>query len=1295
MATLEELQIDPIQQSSTLPAEKNNSVSTISSILSGIGSGLIQIPKGAFSLGATLYDLGAGTNKAVEIEKYFDDLTELDEKAEATTAGKITQALVNLGVPGVYGFKLGSTLARNAITAKKTGNYFTLNNPSLIKAKDKAIDLNKRLNAKGKLATFAAGAISGGLSDAVFVGDVEEMGTFGDLLGGPTELNRGEEGEDYDPIRELINRTKFGTESALFAGLIGGTGVSLKKLADRGKDLRFSHDKIDRLLDKVASFARARGGKTQEFFDIERQQIGRRSVDLNLAQEISRTLDQDIDSIFPAWKTIADKKTAKQRTESLVKINDLLLSGNPIIDDAGKVTFGNLDEELKQVVINDLKAAGAKKETIQSVLSGLSVIRSGWGDMFSTIGGKIDSKDLGNFKNLFGNKFKNYLGSTYDIFQNKSIIPFLNSPPAKEAIEKTKEMFKQTALQNGKPISNLEAEGFVERLIKSARLPKDFRMDRPTDPIFKVPDFFVGKTMLDDIVKGDGYVSLKDLPKENREIIEELFGKTKNPMQTILGGTARLSLVTRRNQFFQDLLVKSDELSKRGKGIFYDNEADALRNLGPDFRKIEIDNTKSLEAGITNPVNGKYAINEIADALEDTAAQTRSKGIIANIYDNFILYPKATSQLAKTVLSPVTHVRNFISAGAFATANGIIPTPSAMREAYSALQTALPGTRQNNELYRRLLELGVVNKNVALGDLNSLLKDISFGETINSDKFLRLMLRPLSKLKKFGEDLYTAEDDFWKITSWVMEKQRLGTAYAKSGITKTTKELEEEAADIIRNNIPNYDYVGDFVKGLRKLPLGNFVSFPAEIIRTSTNIVRRALDEITMQVKNDKGELVKPLAGIGYKRLIGMGATTIAVPTAIVEGAKVLYDVTEDEIEAMRRYVADWSRNSTLIPLRDKQTGELKYIDFSHANAYDLLYKPFQSVFNAVSEGRTDKNGIMDDFMKGLAIATKEIAEPFITEAIWTEAITDILVRGGRTRENVQIYNPEDTDGNKMTAIIKHLIESQAPFSYEQMKRLDLSVEPIDVIQKGKFDKRTGQTYELSDELAGFTGFRPVKVDVERGLKYKVAEYQKGTRESRQLFTRNTLRGGPVTPEEVVDSYLNANRALFNVRKDFYKDLKAAETLGTSEDIIRKQTERISNKDFQTVNLGLFTPYSVSEDIEKAFIDIAEKLGLDNPYEQARDIISNIQQQLINYPLTERALPVIENPFKNLAKPTLEPVSGLPPLPNPAQIPGYGQVNLPTAIAGNQVNPLTRLTQTEEALLSPTEKLIKQRQRTT
>jgi hypothetical protein len=158
--------------------------------------------------------------------------------------------------------------------------------------------------------------------------------------------------------------------------------------------------------------------------------------------------------------------------------------------------------------------------------------------------------------------------------------------------------------------------------------------------------------------------------------------------------------------------------------------------------------------------------------------------------------------------------------------------------------------------------------------------------------------------------------------------------------------------------------------------------------------------------------------------------------------------------------------------------------------------------------------------------------------------------------------------------------------------------------------------------------------------------------------------------------------------------LKAAETLGTSEDVIVKQTERISNKDFQRVNSGIFTPYEISKDIEQAFVDIAGKLELENPYEQARDIISDIQQQLINYPLTERTLPEIENPFKNLAEPTLEPVSALPQLPNPTQIPGSGQINLPTAVAGNQVNPITKLTPVEQALLSPTEQAIRQKQRT-
>ena len=64
--------------------------------------------------------------------------------------------------------------------------------------------------------------------------------------------------------------------------------------------------------------------------------------------------------------------------------------------------------------------------------------------------------------------------------------------------------------------------------------------------------------------------------------------------------------------------------------------------------------------------------------------------MLGQLYQSLVLYPKGLSQIAKTILSPVTHVRNFVSAGAFATANGIIPDPVKLSEtAYQALQTPL------------------------------------------------------------------------------------------------------------------------------------------------------------------------------------------------------------------------------------------------------------------------------------------------------------------------------------------------------------------------------------------------------------------------------------------------------------------------------------------------------------------------------------------------------------------------------------------------------------------------------
>ena len=79
--------------------------------------------------------------------------------------------------------------------------------------------------------------------------------------------------------------------------------------------------------------------------------------------------------------------------------------------------------------------------------------------------------------------------------------------------------------------------------------------------------------------------------------------------------------------------------------------------------------------------------------------------------------------------------------------------------------------------------------------------------------------------------------------------------------------------------------------------------------------------------------------------------------------------------------------------------------------------------------------------------------QPFISESIWTEAAMDIIARKGRTRDGFEVYNENDTPGNKTRAIFKHLVDAQMPFSYPQLKRLFRTIEPVNVITKGKYDE--------------------------------------------------------------------------------------------------------------------------------------------------------------------------------------------------------------------------------------------------
>ena len=1343
MATLED-QIAQLQKAN--PQNKNEfewfggeDAGWARSMAAAIPSGIFKIAEGAATLGAALLDLGVDKDRVEAVEQFFEDINPFDEAAAASGIGKITELIVNIGVPGGLAFKAASGLGKAALRAKQAGTY---------------------LKPAEKARRFGQGMLGAGAAEGIFVGDVEEAGTFGDWLGGPTQLER-------DADAELLNRLKFGIEGAAFTGAFGAAAKLVGKMRGAAGTSKAITGKTDlqrtfnKGIDRLSSWFRSRGMLPQEGYDIHMKRMGAEAKDTLVAETAMRDIDSIADRITKGYKKVAvdkiDKKVVKD--DILKEMNDVLMSGSAT---NGKIKpiFGFVDEfkidpktgrpgtdakfktgnQLYNVEIDSMdpkKVESLRKllkekykaspEDINDLLGHFVTMRSKWGELFTSMGRRLNVDGLKQFEEMLPEYINDVLDRGYDVFKNNrgQLTVAKNYPPTKAVINEAIKDFKRVAALKGLELSDELAEQMVGEVWRGATLTPGFKLGvrEPAQVRFKSLPDFMQQSLVNKNVKvwEQSSSNLAELTGVAKPIIQKLLGKAQNPMSTILEGTNNLSAQIRSNEFFDNLILKNNSLKKRydewlngGRvgpepriPFLYNNTGEARKYAGgvaDDFKMIggeapeaaqaikvdkwldpvpkkmfpegalkDIDTTRVMaEAAeeveqIINPLNGKVALTDYAEGFMKT--QNSSKSIPTQLYNNLILYPKGMSQMAKTILAPFTHVRNFISAAAFAGANGILPfgNTADVKAAWRALQVLGPGTRKSNQFYRELLDLGVVNSQVQLGDLRRLLEDVDFGNTLNqlpSDFGLNKLLKRLSKIKKGAQDAYTAEDDFWKIFTFLGEKSRLEKSFKDAGLRFgqeftdmngakrlfNDQTLKEMSADLVKNNVPNYAMVSEFVKGLRKLPIGNFVAFPAEIIRTSTNIVETALKEINYTTVIN-GKTVKPLRARGLQRLTGMALTTAALPLGTVAAAQAIYDVADDEIDAMRRYVADWSKNSVLIPFKDEE-GKLSYIDFSHLNAYDTVTRPIQTVVNAVNEGRADEDGLIDDFILGLIESTKELGEPFISESIWTEALQDvspILGRGGRDATGRQIWNPADSLGDKMYKGIAHLVEAQAPLNWKQLERLGISMFPVD--SQGRFDER-GNEYEFGNEAAGIFGLRRVEVNPEKSFNYKITDYKKGIRNSRNLFTQATLKGGPVTPEAIVDAYINANRALYRVNREIYEDIKAAQVLGMSTDAIdTNMTNRGERKAFNSLIEAEFRPLKISKDVRELFEIKAAELGVSNPYDAAEDVMDRIKDVLEAVPLSADFFPDLSNPFSQL--PGAEIVSNimntqpLPPLPNP------------------------------------------------
>jgi len=1313
-------------------AEENSETSWYTAMAAGLASGILKVPEGIVSLGAELIDLGADTNTVADVEKFFDKLNPFEEIAEERAIGKITEALVSIGIPGAAGFRAGTKLAQKALDAKKAGAYAKFGKDSM----RAATEVNK-LNKKFGKRKFVSGVIGGAAGEGL-VADIEGIGTFGDLFNGPTALDRDETYGRQDATRRLLNRLKFGTESIFITPLVFGAGKGAKALAQRGKELAYSDSAFERWVNKyIGAPFRPRGDLPEEVFLSEMQKQGLISGDTLKAKEIVDNITKSVDSIFPDASKVFGKASTKERDEFLKKLNETLFEGNL----ADPINARKIDELVD--LFNDVNVS---KQTKQNILLGVNDARSEFTKLINILDNKAEGVKLKegvkNLQTILKDRVQNWIGNSYRIFEDRRGIfkTFKRYEPTDEAYNNAINLFRRylskTDPQRKKDFDIKgsdyyeQAKFMVDDIIEQTQKKKKAGV---------LPDVTYQDATMQGVKTKSFKAMLEKTGGKGSKVFRELFGEIKDPRYSIYNAMTGLSAIARTAVYFDDIAAKNRQVQAEGnRGFFWDTaeigrQAVNSPTTGIQIVKLQDELTKAGFTGlryIDSEVLNKYTTKEVVDGILNAneisgglAGFVRGRNATSSAekaaswtYRNLLLFPKGISQIAKTVLSVPTHLRNFFSAGAFAGANGVLFEPKFYNEAFkkgidvSGILKFGPNSRQAQEAYRELLELGVVNSQVQIGDLMGLLKDIRFGENLsNVDTVLGRFMKKFKQLGRFAQGKYVAEDDTWKIANYTTELHRIKRARAKQSkqtideFEKTLtedqlKQLKIEAAEIVKNTVPNYAYVGSAVKTARLLPIGNFMSFPSEMIRTTGGIAQQALKEMRHSkptrgsnvtpyvIDAETGQLVKNdniMYGTGMTRLAGMATTLTVVPAAVAEGAKALYNVTEDEIAALREFVPEWSKNSTLVPIRSDD-GDLRYIDFSHSNAYDVIARPFRTLLNNVMEGQQTDKILLDGFVAGLSEAGAEIMNPFISESIWTEAAADIIVRGGRTSDGRVLYTDQTSAGDKASIVFLHLGNALAP-SYKQFQRIGQASFGIPT--------KRGDELEIGPELAGFMGLRPIKIDPLQSMGFKIAEYQTGIRNARREFTGGffgLLRGGRVTPNDIIDRFYKSNKARFDIQQNMNKTINAAEILGVSSSSLNREFKerQISSGTYNNLRIGKFEPYYPSLDIQGRFREIALNLGDPNPFLEAAPILREMERDMKQIGLDE--------PFDlNLDDYIIETPSiteslglgniGQTPMPN-------AQVLQPQTSGTNNIMS-SGLTPIENALLSEEEKMIRLRQR--
>jgi hypothetical protein len=1246
-------------------AEEESDQTVLGSVARGAGAGLVSAVQGIGELGAMGLEAAGVVDEGSQeaTTKFFQDSKEALGFTPERAAGKVVEQVVNYGSAAIPVLGWVSKAGR-ASAALKAGTAMPAAKTWFGKS---AVEFGK----KSKLPTTRTGRAAlttAGTGVADFLVSPSTNTTLADSWDAMPEQLRTEDedgltGKALSAVR-LRNKFKLGLEGAMFnaAGeillpVIGGTVRSAAMVPGVPATARALSKGLEFLGDKATSVPFVRryltpnGFTPPEIADAVRTAEGMGEAEQTIASRLLSNYDTAIKKAvgFQGLKK-GGSKAAVQRaynetmdymTGDLARVDFLKSYGQKATDavDAMRMQVDDLSANFKSSIdTTNLDAAAKKALKDQFDANQGSYIRRVYAlhtrpDDFTT-----PVAQMPQYKAAL-NQVTSYMMKTNPQY---AADPTLAAQQAAQEIDR---IFNQTLNSTG---LTPEARKQALKYTKGSAAPTE-----------------KGRSSLFSISKGM-LEGRSDMLTE-APLLREMMGEIRDPKEAFLRTVDSLSTTMAGQRVFDtvsggiDRGVAGNLIPRNAKPL-----AQAVAEMNNGARPMVIDGTnlterqaadltgdmgyvKAGEIDPNNPFGGKfgslsgsYVPVEVYNALTMPArAYSGAQDALA-----VSLQLKGVSQMAKTVLNPLSQVRNFISNTFVVGANGLVGRNMGVLESAEVLLANAIDSPEQYKLLRAMSDEGAIGQNIQVNELTRLMKEQveggvsarlrQAGESFRGSK--------VGAPVRFMEKTYKLGDDYWKVVGALGEKARYGAAMRKAGIdidnltpavqdALTKSGLSQRSSsvagtdfgnmfvtDIVRQTMPTYSMVPEAIKQLRRIPVvGNFMAFPAEIIRTSGNIVSRSLKEMGFQATDD---LVKAMGkeqadifarqvrAIGAQRLSGYVAMAGAAPIAFKSAAHDMLGVTEAEEDILQSGAAPWTKGNTLVYLtKPDEKGEAEYLDLSYMLPYEFMLTPARAAMQEYfAKGSVDA-GFAEQVSTAAWEGFKKFAEPFASESMAAERIIDVTTRQGKTQTGAEIYEPAEPLGDRLSKSLTHVVGAFIPGIVDQVT----TVKGGEFVEGRTLRAFTGTPSKQGDEYTPFeeagtmlTGLRALKLNIPRSLSYAGSEYS-GLRSSAVSIFTKVADDNDATNQDILNAYVKANDARRRQQASLKAKIDTAMAAGMSRREIYKAFDNsgVSNAELSNIIKNRYVPIKISRALIR---EVRQEV---NQKEEAR-ILQRLPKQEIN-----------------------------------------------------------------------------------